>query len=245
MPEIECLEPNDDVYFEEARRLLSTGDFSLALRKVQEFGDHKDKKFLTELENVKNASKAYDDCKKSYDNKDYRAALYYVNKALVSATQCDRLKVLKAECLTYLKRYSESQDILTKIYRDDPSNPDIYFLKGLMLYYQDNTEKAFNHFTQALKLCPDHAKAHGALKRAKNLKNKKDEGNAAYKSNKLDEALKLYTEALTIDPFNSKTNAKLYFNRALIYAKVSYLSLSNNLTFNLEILLISSHRKTN
>lgn len=192
----------------------------MALRSLQEYPNHKDPTFGSEQEKIRTALKASEDARKQYEKRDYRAALYYANQALLAATQCSKLRLLKAECLVYLKRYSESQDIVTTMYREDLANPDTFFIKGLMLYYQDNADKALCNFTQALKLCPDHTKAHAALKRTKNLKNKKDEGNAAYKANKLDEALKLYTEALTIDPLNSLTNAKLYFNRALIYAKV-------------------------
>lgn len=56
---------------------------------------------------------------------------------------------------------------------------------------------------------------------AKALKAKKEEGNQAFKSNNYDAAYQLYTEALTIDPNNIKTNAKLYCNRATAGAKVN------------------------
>lgn len=56
--------------------------------------------------------------------------------------------------------------------------------------------------------------------RAKTLKKKKDEGNIAYKKEEYQEAYKLYTEALTIDPHNRLTNAKLHFNKATVAAKV-------------------------
>lgn len=50
-------------------------------------------------------------------------------------------------------------------------------------------------------------------KKAKQLKKKKEDGNEAFKLCKFQEAVKLYSEALQIDSFNRKTNAKLYFNR--------------------------------
>lgn len=56
---------------------------------------------------------------------------------------------------------------------------------------------------------------------AKALKAKKDEGNQAFKSCSYQAAYQLYTEALTIDPNNIKTNAKLYCNRATAGAKVN------------------------
>ena len=59
------------------------------------------------------------------------------------------------------------------------------------------------------------------VQKARVLKQKKEEGNEAFKSGKLNEAYTLYSEALEIDPCNKFTNAKLYFNRATVAAKVS------------------------
>ena len=62
------------------------------------------------------------------------------------------------------------------------------------------------------------------FQKAKLLKQKKDEGNAVFKSQKWTEAYDLYTEALQIDPCNKFTNAKLYFNRAIVAAKVEMIT---------------------
>ena len=51
------------------------------------------------------------------------------------------------------------------------------------------------------------------FQKAKQLKQKKEEGNGAFKSGKLEDAYTLYTEALQIDPFNKYTNAKLLEER--------------------------------
>lgn len=56
---------------------------------------------------------------------------------------------------------------------------------------------------------------------AKALKAKKEEGNKAFKEGNFEAAYELYSEALTIDPNNIKTNAKLYCNRATVGSKVS------------------------
>ena len=74
--------------------------------------------------------------------------------------------------------------------------------------------------SQVLRLAPDHQKAKDIYKKAKQLKQKKDEGNAVFKSANWSAAYDLYSEALKIDPCNRKTNAKLYFNRAIVAAKV-------------------------
>ena len=48
--------------------------------------------------------------------------------------------------------------------RLDPTNMDAVFVRGLCLYYQENVDKAFNHFQQVLRLAPDHSKALAAYK---------------------------------------------------------------------------------
>ncbi|XP_016122206.1 dnaJ homolog subfamily C member 7-like, partial [Sinocyclocheilus grahami] len=58
---------------------------------------------------------------------------------------------------------------------------------------------------------------------AKALKAKKEEGNKAFKEGSFEEAYGLYSEALTIDPNNIKTNAKLYCNRATVGSKLNKL----------------------
>lgn len=71
------------------------------------------------------------------------------------------------------------------------------------------------------------------------LKQKKEDGNEAFKAQRLQEAYDLYTEALSIDPNNNKTNAKLYFNRATVCAKVSSRDLFLNFffLFNYDVLI--------
>lgn len=60
------------------------------------------------------------------------------------------------------------------------------------------------------------------VQQSKALVQKKEEGNVAFKANKLDVALALYTEALAIDKNNVLVNSKIYCNRALVHSKVSW-----------------------
>lgn len=57
--------------------------------------------------------------------------------------------------------------------------------------------------------------------RAKVLKQKKEEGNEAFRRGRLQDAHTLYSAALEIDPQNVFTNSKLYNNRATVLSKVS------------------------
>ena len=81
---------------------------------------------------------------------------------------------------------------------------DIYEDQIFILWWNNKDPEFFNLFFQ----------------RAKSLKQKKEEGNAAFKACNWSSAHELYTQALEIDPCNKATNAKLYFNRATVAAKV-------------------------
>ena len=135
----------------------------------------------------------------------------------------------RAECLAFLGRYKEAQEVANELLRNDSTNIEAIYIRGLCLYYEDNIDKAFSHFQQVLKLAPDHSKAKEAFKRARQLKTKKDEGNEAFKANRYEEAARLYSEALLVDPENKISNAKLYFNRATVGAKVCS-NMSNEVT---------------
>lgn len=143
-----------------------------------------------------------------------------MDRALQHSTHCNQFLVLKAECLAFLGRYQESQEIVNDIVMRDQTNSDALFVRGMCLYYQDNAEKAFQHFQRVLQYSPDHLKAKSFYKKAKILQTKKELGNQAFKAAKWQEAYDLYTESLSIDPNNKTINAALYFNRATTCSKV-------------------------
>jgi DnaJ family protein C protein 7 len=163
------------------------------------------------------------DYNQAYQAKDYRKALFCLDRALAISSASRQLKISRAECLAFLGRYGEAQEVANDILRLDNINADAIYVRGLCLYNEDNVDKAFTHFQQVLRLAPDHTKAKEIYKKAKQLKQKKEEGNLAFKSGKLEDAYTLYSEALQIDPCNKYTNAKLFFNRATVAAKLKKL----------------------
>jgi DnaJ family protein C protein 7 len=40
----------------------------------------------------------------------------------------------------------------------DSLNADAIYVRGVCLYYNDNIDKAYQHFQQVLRLAPDHTK---------------------------------------------------------------------------------------
>lgn len=66
---------------------------------------------------------------------------------------------------------------------------------------------------------PDNKKCLIAFKRAKKCEELKDKGNEYLKNNQYDGAIKSYSEALELDPYNKKLNSVIYANRGLVWGK--------------------------
>lgn len=79
------------------------------------------------------------------------------------------------------------------------------------------------------------------MQRAKLLKTKKEEGNEAFKAGRYQEAHELYTATLIIDPNNKLTNAKVYFNRAVVLVKVYWFANSISSTTELWCVVVFFH----
>jgi len=186
-----------------------------ALTKLSALGDD----HTGEQKNIEQVEKMVGDSKQACSAGDYRKALWCLDQALQISNYSTTIKTSRAECLAFLGRYAEASETANSVLQIDNLNADAIYVRGLCLYYEDNVDKAFSHFTQVLRFAPDHVRAKEIYKKAKSLKAKKEEGNTAFKAGNLDEAYKLYSEALLIDPCNRSTNAKLYFNRATVASR--------------------------
>ena len=209
-------------HLREAHCHILFGDVSSATRSLDHVKrlDPNNIRIQHEIRSIETLDKHFKDFQKYWDKKDYRSALFNVKKALEIATESSNLRIMKAECLVFLGKNGEAQEIVNDMLRSDTRNPDAIYIRGLALYYTDHIEKAFQHFQQVLVLNPDHEKAKKVYKTAKQLLAEKQKGNDALKENKVEEAVKIYSKALGIDPINVLTNAKLYFNRSIAYLKL-------------------------
>ncbi|CAK9817824.1 DnaJ homolog subfamily C member 7 [Anthophora plagiata] len=177
----------------------------------------------TKIKDIEYVRKYLKDANAAYDVKDYRKVVYCMDRCCDVSTACTRFKLTKAECLAFLGRYQEAQEIANDILHIDKQNADATYIRGMCLYFEDNIDKAHLHFQQVLRLAPDHAKALEIYKRAKNLKTEKEKGAVAYLLKQYPQAYKYYTDALAIDPLNKVANAKLHFSKALVASKLGRL----------------------
>ncbi|XP_076459361.1 dnaJ homolog subfamily C member 7-like isoform X2 [Babylonia areolata] len=178
---------------------------------------------VTELKGVKQLQEMESKVELNFVRGDHRTALYCLDRCLDHSPACYRLKVQKAEALALLGRHQQAQELANDVILRDALNADALYVRGLSMLYQDQTDRAFQHFQQVMRLAPDHRKAKDAYQRAKKLRTQKEAGNTAFREGRMQEAFDLYTQALQIDPQNSCTNSKLYCNRGTVCSKLNKL----------------------
>ena len=82
--------------------------------------------------------------------------------------------------------------------RLDPNSPEILAVRGLVLFLSGKLPLALQHVASALRLDPEHEVASRLRERIKDVERIKEEGNTAFKSGRLVEAIILYTECLEV-----------------------------------------------
>lgn len=113
----------------------------------------------------------------------------------------------------------EAQNVVMSLLRYNNQDPDALVLRGRILYAQGENDKAVQHFRQALNCDPDFKAAVKYLRMVQKLDRMKQEGNAAFKSGRYQEAIDIYSQALDVDPANKNTNSKILQNRALCHSR--------------------------
>lgn len=115
----------------------------------------------------------------------------------------------------------EAQNVAMSLLRQNSQDPEALVLRGRILYAQGENDKAISHFRSALSCDPDFKDALKWLRAVQKLDRMKEEGNAHFKAGRYQQAVDMYSEALSVDPGNKMTNSKILHNRALseIYLK--------------------------
>ena len=132
-------------------------------------------------------------------------------------------KLMRGEALLRVNTdnsLGEAQNIAMNMLRTNSQDSEALVLRGRALYAQGENDKAIQHFRQALSCDPDFRAAQRYYRMVRELDRKKEEGNAAYKAGRYNDAVGIYSQALDVDPLNKATNAKIVQNRAQCYFRV-------------------------
>lgn len=116
----------------------------------------------------------------------------------------------------------DAQNMAMSILRSNNQDPEALVLRGRALYAQGDNDKAIQHFRSALSCDPDFKDAVKYLRMVQKLDRMKEDGNAAFKAGKYQQAVDLYKQALAIDPTNKGTNSKILQNKAQSLIRVCH-----------------------
>lgn len=100
-------------YIRVAKCFIALGDLAAAnsaLLKVKEL-DPDNPAIAEDTRNLEAILKYKEDADKAYEKKDYRKVVYCMDRALDLGVTSPAFKLRKAECLVFLGRYAESQEI--------------------------------------------------------------------------------------------------------------------------------------
>jgi len=209
-------------YIRAAKCYIATGQTNNAMQSLHQARELEPKSKVT-LEELKKVSVMVDleaQSATAYEGGDYRKVQYCMRRLLEYAPDCLSYKALNAETLALSGKYGDAQITANEILRKDQHNLEALYVRGICLYYQDQTERAFKLFQQLLRTAPDFQKAKECYKKAKSLEQTKQAGNDAFRTQDYTKAHELYTQALNIDPLNKLTNSKLYCNRGFVNTKL-------------------------
>ncbi|GAM20110.1 hypothetical protein SAMD00019534_032850 [Acytostelium subglobosum LB1] len=147
-----------------------------------------------------------------------KQTIYLVDQILAQCKFNQQAITKKAEALINSKEHTKANNFLTSMLQDE-SNDDkfkaqLFYFKGLSLYYSNNLSSASSSLQSSLKLDASSTKTKELLQKLKDLETKKKEGNEAFKSKNYTKAHQLFTQALQVDPTFDQMNAQLYNNRA-------------------------------
>lgn len=128
---------------------------------------------------------------------------------------CPEVAFLFAEA-TVASEPDVANKLLTPFTYTHNADPHYLYLRALALYYRgpDGSQSAQNILRQTLEMDPDNAKVSGLLRKIRAIERHKETGNAAFKAKRAQDAVAAYTDAIDVDPFNSRVNATIRGNRA-------------------------------
>lgn len=89
-------------------------------------------------------------------------------------------------------------DVVSDALRLDSKSADAMSIRGLVLFLSAKLPGALQHAMSALHLDPDNERAKRLRQRVKAVERLKDEGNTHFKSNRWQEAINKYSEALDV-----------------------------------------------
>jgi len=157
------------------------------------------------------------------NQKQFRQSLLLVDALITTlGTNILYINMMKVKVLIGLNRPEDAFNITNTMMRAASANSNVELLetRAKCLYSMGDIENALKHLQQAMRVDPDNSSVRILLKKLKNIEDRKEEGNAAFKANRFQEAITAWTACINIDQENRLYNSKVYYNRASALSKL-------------------------
>ena len=157
-------------------------------------------------------------------NKEYRKAIPMIDnlsRTVIGSNYRD-LNILKVECLVETDKTEEAYNLTNAMLRNncDVIDSDLLYLRSKCFYVMGDIDNGLKNISKSMKSDPDNTVYRKFYRKMKEIEEHKENGNAAFKKNDLQEAITYWTSAINIDIKNHKVVAKLYSNRATALFKL-------------------------
>jgi len=96
------------------------------------------------------------------------------------------------------REYDSALEAIREATRYQPNSPELMALRGQVYFLMNRTPEATMPLQNALRLDPENSQARNMLKRVREFEKIKAEGNRLFSSQKTEEAIAKYTEALDV-----------------------------------------------
>jgi len=149
----------------------------------------------------------------AFEQKNYSKALSLFRELEAVASGSDTFTLRQTEANLVLGNYTQVIRDCLVVIKHDPSNADAYYLRGKGLYYMENFDQSLSHFTECLRLNPDHGNAAKDIKKLRQLVRLMKAANDFVFVRNFEDAAKSYTDALEVDPENKRLYSKLIAGR--------------------------------
>ncbi len=131
-------------------------------------------------------------------------AICYFNRALIYDPNDLESLLGKASALNRIGFFAESLKIIKNVYALSPSNPDAWYLNGIILLQRRDLKDAIHCLEKAVKIDPGHREARNAS------------GNCHYYLGEYTEAMGCYDAIIRIDP----AYPKAWYNKGVVLSEI-------------------------
>lgn len=150
-----------------------------------------------------------------FEAKCYNECIRLIDEIPATEQRSSVFKNVKANCLFNLENFREAKKVLFEVLAENPEDYEAGFIFSKCLYHEGDLSVSINSCSAILSVRPEFQHVKDQQQKAKKLFKLLCDGRQCYLKKRYEEATKLFTQALAVDPDNKKVSAVIFNNRAM------------------------------